>query len=241
MIRFEDFSVLTFDCYGTLIDWETGLLAALTPILEAHRVSVSTDTVLEHYAELESATEEGDYRSYRDVLRTVLTQLGSRLGFAPSSDERERFSASVRDWPPFPDSPAALQALHRRYRLAIISNVDDDLFAASEARLQVKFDWVITAQQARSYKPSLNNFRLAFERIGVPPGTIVHVAQSLFHDIGPANALGLASVWVNRRHGQPGAGATPRAHARPDLEVLDLAALARAAGVAYGEERRKGT
>jgi 2-haloacid dehalogenase len=232
MIRFEDFSVLTFDCYGTLIDWEPGLLAALTPILDAHRISVSADEVLERYAELESAAEEGEYRSYRDVLRTVLTQIGSRLGFAPSADERERFSASVRDWPPFPDSPAALQALHRRYRLAIISNVDDDLFAASEARLQVKFDWVITAQQARSYKPSLNNFRLAFERIGVPPGTILHVAQSLFHDIGPANELGLASVWVNRRHGKPGAGATPPAHARPDLEVPDLAALARAAGVA---------
>jgi 2-haloacid dehalogenase len=143
----------------------------------------------------------------------------------------QQFSTSVKDWPAFPDSPAALQALHRKFRLAIISNIDDDLFAFSAQRLQVRFDWIITAEQAKSYKPSLNNFRLAFERIGVPQTRILHVAQSLFHDIAPANALGLSSVWVNRRHDKAGSGATPVAQARPDVEVPDLRALAAKIGL----------
>jgi len=137
----------------------------------------------------------------------------------------------VKDWPAFPDSAAALQALHKKFRLAIVSNIDDDLFAHSAQRLQVRFDWIITAQQVKSYKPSLNNFRMAFERIGVPQNRILHVAQSLFHDIAPANALGLSSVWVNRRHKKEGSGATPEAQARPDLEVPDLRTLAEKIGL----------
>ena len=124
-----------------------------------------------------------------------------------------------------------MRALHSRYRLAIVSNVDDDLFAATALRLGVAFDWIVTAQQARSYKPASANFQLALERIGLPRERVLHVAQSLYHDIAPANALGLASVWVNRRHGRAGGGATPAATATPDLEVPDLQTLARAAGV----------
>jgi len=147
-------------------------------------------------------------------------------GFTPSEAELATFSQSVKDWPAFPDSARALGALKTKYQLAIISNIDDDLFAYSAQRLQVPFDWVITARQARSYKPSLNNFRVAFERMGVPQNRILHVAQSLFHDIAPAKALGLATVWVNRRHDKAGFGATPPAEARPDLEVPDLQTLA---------------
>jgi 2-haloacid dehalogenase len=121
---------------------------------------------------------------------------------------------------------AALQTLKQRFKLGIISNIDDDLFAASNRRLGVTFDWVITAQQVRSYKPSTRNFTAAFERIGVPQDRLVHVAQSLFHDHVPAKSLGLATVWVNRRRGHPGPGATPPASARPDLEVPDLQSLA---------------
>jgi 2-haloacid dehalogenase len=132
----------------------------------------------------------------------------------------------VQAWPAFPDSSPALQALQEKYKLAIISNIDDDLFTFSARKLQVQFDWVITAQQARSYKPSLQNFHLAFERIGLPRTKMLHVAQSLFHDIVPAKALGLSTVWVNRRHNKAGFGATPPAQARPDLEVPDLQTLA---------------
>lgn len=231
MLRWNDFEVVTFDCYGTLIDWETGILESLRPIFAAHQTELVPDKALELYGELESAAERGEYREYKTVLRLVLEGLGARLGFVPTADELKQFSTSVRDWPPFPDSAPALQALHRKYRLAIISNIDDDLFSFSAQRLQTNFDWIITAQQAKSYKPSLNNFRLAFERIGVPQKRILHVAQSLFHDIAPANVLGLSTVWVNRRHNKEGSGATPVAHAHPDLEVPDLQTLAAKIGL----------
>ncbi len=227
MLNLAQFEVLTFDCYGTLIDWESGIWSALSPILSAHGRTLAQEAALEIYGRFEAEVERGEYRAYRAVLGRVLEKIGDELGFTPTPAEGEAFSISVRDWPAFPDSPRALQALHKKYKLAIISNIDDDLFAYSEEKLQVKFDWVITARQARSYKPSLNNFRLAFERIGQPPERILHVAQSLYHDILPAKSLGLANVWVNRRHGKAGFGATPPAQAQPDLEVPDLQSLAK--------------
>ena len=226
MLNFDSFEVLTFDCYGTLIDWESGIWEALRPILTGHHIALTSDKALELYGELESEAERGEYQEYKAILRTVLAGFGSRLGFAPAPVELQRFSESVKDWPAFPDSARALQALKKKYKLAIISNIDDDLFAFSAQRLQVQFDWVITAQQAKSYKPSLNNFRVAFERIGLPRDKILHVAQSLFHDMVPAKALGLSTVWINRRHKQEGFGATPPAQAQPDLEVPDLQTLA---------------
>jgi 2-haloacid dehalogenase len=226
MLRWDDFEVLTFDCYGTLIDWETGLRTALRAVFSAHAVRADVETALEVFAELEAAAERGEYRPFKSVLQAVLSGLGARLGFSPTTEDLQRFSASVKDWPAFPDSAAALTALHRRYRLAIVSNIDDDLFAFSAARLGVTFDWVVTAEQVGSYKPSLRNFQAAFARIGVPQGRILHAAQSLFHDIAPANRLGLSTVWVNRRKGKEGFGATPPAEARPSLEVPDLRTLA---------------
>jgi 2-haloacid dehalogenase len=231
MLNFDDFEVLTFDCYGTLIDWESGIWEALYPILANHHIEIATDRALELYGELESQAERGEYHQYKAVLRTVLERIGSRLGFAPTQIELQHFAESVKDWPAFPDSARALQALKTKYKLAIISNIDDDLFAWSAPRLQTAFDWVITAQQAQSYKPSLANFRLAFERIGLPTNKILHVAQSLFHDIVPAKTLGLSTVWVNRRHNKAGFGATPSAQAQPDLEVQDLQTLAAKMGL----------
>jgi 2-haloacid dehalogenase len=223
--------VLTFDCYGTLIDWEAGIWQALHPILSSHRIDIAVDKALELYGELESEVERGEYCDYRTVLRRVLEGVGTRIGFVPTETELRHFSASVGDWPAFPDSAAALQALKRRYKLAIISNIDDDLFALSLRQLKAQFDWVVTAQQAKSYKPSLNNFRVAIERIGLPPQGILHVAQSLFHDIVPAKSLGLSTVWINRRHDKEGFGATPPATAKPDLEVPDLKTLANKLGL----------
>lgn len=230
-MRFETFTVLTFDCYGTLIDWESGLWDALRPIFVRHHVELTAEETLELFGTLEAEAEQGTYRDYKTILRGILGELGVRLGFTPTPQEQEHFAMSVQDWPAFSDVPRALQALQQRYKLAIISNIDDDLFAFSARRLQVQFDWVITAQQARSYKPALHNFHLAFTRLGVPRETILHVAQSLFHDIVPAQQLGLATVWVNRRHHKPGFGATPPAQAQPDLEVPDLQTLALQMGV----------
>jgi 2-haloacid dehalogenase len=182
--------------------------------------------VLELFGELESAAEAGPYQPYAHILATVMQGLGERLGFRPTDAELQALAGSVGDWPEFPDSPAALRALKGRFKLAIISNIDDELFAASNRRLGVEFDWIVTAQQARSYKPSSNNFRVALERIGLPKERLLHVAQSLFHDHVPAKALGWETVWVNRRRGKPGFGATPPATAQPDLEVPDLRTLA---------------
>src|SRR5262249_19400550 len=203
MIDFGAKRVLTFDCYGTLIDWETGILSTLQPILAAHGVKADPEELLALHAQLEPAAEQGPYAPYREVLMTVLRGLSARLGFAPSAAEQSRFGQSVGDWPPFADTSAALAMLKRRFRLAIISNVDDDLFARSNAKLGVAFDWIVTAQQVRSYKPSLNNFRQALARIGLPSGEILHVAQSLFHDHVPPKQLGLETVLANRRKGQP--------------------------------------
>ena len=136
------------------------------------------------------------------------------------------FSGSVGDWPAFPDSAAALAALKARFRLGVITNCDDDLFAHSNRRLGVEFDWVITAQQARGYKPNPANFVFAFERIDVPRERILHVAQSLFHDHVPAKALGMTTVWIDRRQGRDGFGATPPAEAVPDLVVPDMRSFA---------------
>lgn len=230
------YTTLTFDCYGTLIDWERGILDALRPVLTRHGYELSDDEVLELFGDLESAAERGVYRPYREILGVVLEGIGARLGFDVAAEERAVFGASVGDWPAFADSAAGLAALGRHYRLVILSNVDDDLFAGSARRLQADFFAVITAQQVGSYKPDRRNFHVALERLaglGVPEEQVLHVAQSLFHDIEPANAVGLPTVWVNRRHNRPGHGATPPAAATPDLEVPDLATLVRLADEAH--------
>jgi 2-haloacid dehalogenase len=152
--------------------------------------------------------------------------MAARLGFQPTPDEIRAFGESVRDWEPFPDSADALKKLKRTFKLVILSNVDDDLFAYSAKKLRVAFDDVITAQQCQSYKPSLNNFKIAKQRVGVPQNQWLHVAQSLFHDIAPAKQMGLDTVWVNRRHDKPGGGATPPTDATPDVTVNSLQELA---------------
>jgi 2-haloacid dehalogenase len=230
MLDFENYSVLTFDCYGTLIDWETGIWNALNPILRAHQIDLAPDRALELFGKLESEAQR-NYQPYRGILATVLDGFGQQLGFEPTQGEREAFSGSVKDWPAFPDSARALKALKTRYKLAIVSNIDDELFAHSAQRLEVDFDEVVTAQQVQSYKPAPAHFHAAFERLGLPQDKILHVAQSLFHDIAIANSLGLTTVWVNRRHKQGGSGATPPTEARPDLEVPDLESLARMMGL----------
>ena len=225
-IQLDQFDVLTFDCYGTLIDWEAGLLAALRGPLAAHGLAPGNDELLEAFARHEAAVEAGPYRRYREVLGEVLGAMLADLGAEASADERAEFGGSVAEWPAFADSPAALTRLQERFRLGVITNCDDELFAASERRLGATFDWVVTAQQARRYKPNPRGFELMFERVGLPPSRILHVAQSLYHDHVPAKRLGLSTVWVDRRGVRPGFGATPPAEATPDLAVPDMATLA---------------
>ncbi|MCD6473183.1 haloacid dehalogenase type II [Candidatus Aerophobetes bacterium] len=225
MIDFSKYEILSFDCYGTLIDWENGILTALRPALAAHNINLSDEQILNLYAEIESRVEKGKFIKYREVLRKVMEELGSKLGFMPSSSEQDYLVNSLNNWMPFPDSVEALQTLKKTFKLAIISNIDDDLFALSAKQLKVEFDYIITAEQAKSYKPSLHNFKFAIERIGVSPERILHIAQSIYHDIVPAKTLGLSTVWINRRKGRKGFGATPPARGHPDLELPDLKTL----------------
>ncbi|MBM3264258.1 MAG: haloacid dehalogenase type II [candidate division Zixibacteria bacterium] len=231
MRSMDTFEILTFDCYGTIVDWETGLWDTLRPILAAHGVEMDVEEALSHYGGFESEAEKGTYRSYRTVLADVLDRFGVTCGFTPSDEERARFAGSVGRWPPFPDSTEALMALKKKFKLAIVSNVDDDLFAGTAKQLGIVFDRVVTAQQIRAYKPSPVMFAKAFEAIGTPRDRILHVAQSLYHDVGPASALGVSTVWIDRRQGRGGTGATPPAEAKPDLTFPDLRSLALYAGV----------
>jgi 2-haloacid dehalogenase len=227
--EFRRFEALTFDCYGTLIDWETGLSTGLRALLGTRGEAHDQDGLLETYAGFEAEAERPPYRTYRAVLAFAGRAVAATYGAEPSEAEVATFSGSVADWPAFPDSPSALAALKTRFKLGVLTNCDDDLFAASNRRLGVDFDWVVTAQQARGYKPSIANFELLFERLGLPRERILHVAQSLYHDHVPAKALGLSSVWINRRHDRAAGGATLPADATPDLVFPDMASFAAAA------------
>lgn len=227
---FSGFDALTFDCYGTLIDWERGILDACSELLGTPPGD-HEDPVLEAFAKAESAAERGEFRSYREVLRAVGGTLTRDRGVSATQRQLDDFAASVVRWPAFPDSSEALMKLGERFKLAIVSNVDDDLFAGSGERLGVSFDEVVTAQQVRSYKPARAHFEEVLERLELPKERVLHCAQSLYHDIAPARELGLRCVWVNRRAGRPGGGATPPAEATPDFEVPDMATLARLATI----------
>jgi 2-haloalkanoic acid dehalogenase type II len=234
-MKLSDFEALSFDCYGTLIDWEAGLLAVLVPWARLLGPNLTGEQLLAGYAEAEAAVEaEHPTAAYPDVLARSMRLLGSTLGGSVTDEDQARLAGSVPDWPAFPDSRDALHSLGRRYRLIILSNVDRASFAGSALTLGAEFTSVITAQDVGSYKPSPRNFgALTAEaaRLGIGPGKLLHVAQSLFHDHVPAKAAGLPTVWINRRHAQPGWGATPRppAPVTPDWEFPSMAAFAAAA------------
>ena len=229
MLDFNRFEILTFDCYGTLINWEAGILSALHRILSAHGKSIDDATLLKLYGDFELRSEQGAFRPYREVLESVVRQFATEFRFTPSAEEVRSLPDSLSTWKPWPDTVAGLRQLKSRFRLAILSNVDDDLFAATRPQLGVDFDEVITAQQAQAYKPSLKLFELALSRIHAPAHRVLHVGQSLYHDVVPAQLLGLATVWVNRPSARPGVGAVKAAEATPDLTVSSLAELAAAA------------
>ncbi|HZW08864.1 MAG TPA: haloacid dehalogenase type II [Phycisphaerales bacterium] len=229
------YQVLTFDCYGTLIDWEAGMLDALRALLGRHGVpSPGDEELLALHAALEPAAQAGEYRPYRDVLADVTRSLAGSLGVRLAAGEEHTLADSIPRWPAFRDTPKALARLARAYDLAILSNIDRDLFERTRPKLidghDFDFAAVITAEDTRSYKPAIGHFWHAIQALGVPGARILHVAQSLYHDVVPAQSMGISTVWVNRRAGRPGGGATPRpaSDVEPDLEVPDLRSLAAA-------------
>lgn len=218
---------LTFDCYGTIIDWETGILSVLRELAAAAPSPLDDAGLLESYARHEAEVEAGPWRRYREVLDAVEERVAADLGVALDDDVRGALSASVVDWPPFPDSVAALRRLSGRFALVILSNVDDDLFEGTRARLDgVELADVVTAEKTRTYKPDPRHFRLAMERLGIGPSGSIHVAQSVYHDHVPAARLGIRSIRVNRRSVLTGRGITPPDPRRPPVEVRDLRAVA---------------
>ena len=190
-----DYDVLAFDCYGTLIDWGAGLIGYLQPLLLSHDAHVIDDFVLEFFAEAEPLAQ-ADGARYADVLRDVLRRLGNRLGFTPSAAELDGFVASVGEWPAFDDSVEALQRLSERFDLMVVSNIDNALFAKTTEALGVDFTHVVTAQDVGVYKPNPRMFQAA--RTAAGDARVLHVAQSLFHDIAPATAFGWDTVHIRR-------------------------------------------
>jgi 2-haloacid dehalogenase len=234
-MKISDFEALSFDCYGTLIDWESGLSAVLVPWARDRGLTLSGEQLLAEYAALEAAVEaERPEEIYPEVLAESMRRLGTKLRAEVTGEDAARLARSVPDWPAFPDSRDALLDLDERFRLIILSNVDRASFAASRTWLGATFASVITAEDVGSYKPSRANFDALITeaaRLGIGPGRLLHVAQSLFHDHVPAKKAGLPTVWINRRHDRPGWGATPQppAPVTPDWEFPSMAAFAAAA------------
>ena len=233
-MRLTDFEALSFDCYGTLIDWEAGIAAVRGPWARSHGLTVDDETLLAAYADHETREEADDPRAlYPDILARTMVALGRELGVEVTSGEAQRLATSVPDWPAFADSHDALISLGTRFALIVLSNVDRESFAGSTRRLAVTFDAVLTAQDIGSYKPSARNFAALLGeagRLGIGEGRLLHVAQSLFHDHVPAKNAGLPTVWINRRHDRPGWGATPAPplDVSSDWEFPSLAAFAAA-------------
>lgn len=239
MLDYPKYAALTFDCYGTLIDWESGLAAVLGPWAERSGISAREDELLSAFGEAESAAEaENPLLAYPDILRLTMHSISNRFGVAPNDEIERELARSVGKWPAFPDSAGALRRLKRHYRLAIVSNVDAASFAKSKRKLGVEFDIIITAENAGAYKPNLNHFEAVLARLSdmaVSPDRVLHVAQSLFHDHVPAKALGLSTVWINRRAGKQGTGATlrPNIAVTPDAEYPSMQLFADAVECAF--------
>lgn len=219
---------VSFDCYGTLIDWQTGLEAALAPLRPGCPSLPAGKALFREFARLERQAEEPPYCSYTEVLRQVVSGL---LGIGGPCELLDTLARSVADWPAFPDTPESLRRLKQEFgTLAVLSNIDDNLFAASHARLGVHLDTVVTAQQVRSYKPAEANFRALLSALKLDPAQVLHVAESRFHDIEPASRLGFRTAWVQRQAGASASGDATVEHTRPDVHVRSLRELCDAVG-----------
>jgi putative hydrolase of the HAD superfamily len=233
-MKLTDFKALTFDCYGTLVDWETGIIEALEPLTSRVSRTLSRDAILEAHARHESSQQtQTPAKLYHDLLPIVYRRLAEEWGAPTTWSECTAYGRSVKDWPAFADSGGALQYLKRHFKLIILSNVDNEGFSGSNEKLQVDFDAVYTAEDCGSYKPSLRNFEYMLDKLstlGIRKHEILHTAESMFHDHAPANRCGLASCWIYRRHGQEGFGATmsPAEMPKYDFRFNSMADLVKA-------------
>ena len=212
-MKLSDFKMLTFDTYGTLIDWESGIYNALGPLLDKLPLKLSRDEVLELFAEFELQQETDTPRQvYSSLLADVARSIANKWQIKITDVEAETFGRSVKHWPEFEDSAASLKYLRQHYLMATVTNCDRISYMGSNARLEIEWDGIYTAQDIGCYKPNLRNFEYLFERarcdLGVLPHEILHVAQSLTHDMVPATSVGMIKVWINRRHDTEGLGAT---------------------------------
>jgi 2-haloalkanoic acid dehalogenase type II len=221
-MRLRDFKALTFDCYGTLIDWENGMAKALEPLAGRAPRKLSRDEVLAAHGRHEAFQQaQTPAKPYRELLAVVHKRLGEEWGAPSSWEESVSYGRSVGDWQPFPDTVAALKYLKQHYRLVILSNVDNESFARTNQRLEVTFDAIVTAEDIGSYKPAAANFEYLLAKLagmGIAQGDVLHTAESLFHDHVPANRMGLKSCWIHRRHAEGGFGATLRPEAMPHID-----------------------
>jgi len=235
-MKLSDFKVLTFDTYGTLIDWETGIYNGLAPLVEkAGLEDRSRDDILETFAKHETDQEvQTPGMVYMQLLSVVYQRLAKEWDVKVTSEEANIFGASVPDWPEFADSPRALQYLKKHFKLVTLTNCDRLSYRGSNLRLRIEYDAIYTAQDIGSYKPSLNNFDYMLRRLqedfGLMKKDILHTAQSLFHDHAPANQVGLASAWIDRRHADKGWGATmpPPGAPKYDFRFDSMIAMAKA-------------
>lgn len=211
---------LTFDCYGTLIDWQAGITGALAPIFP----TVAPKDIIKAFSQLEREIESGPWISYRSVCADVVRRMATQYGQTLKPGQERILAASIKDWPAFPDTSEALRKLHTRYKLAVVSNIDRDVFVQGTLpRLGIHFDQVITTEDVRSYKPNPAHFHEAARRLKIPFSQILHVAESRFHDIEPANALGIRCVLVERQKSGPTASGPGKG--TPDLTVRTLTEL----------------
>jgi len=233
-MRLGGFSVLTFDCYGTLIDWETGICEAIRPWLERQGASATRERILAAFAGAEAPQQAATPGlRYPELLARVHLTMAAQLGVAPDAEAAAAFGRSIADWPAFPDSAEALAYLARHYQLVILSNVDRASFAHSNQKLGVAFDAVYTAEDIGAYKPDPRNFEHMLDQLaarGVARSQILHTAESLYHDHLPAKRFGLATCWIHRRAGRSGHGATraPEAEVSPDFRFATLGDMAAA-------------
>ena len=233
-MKLTDFKALTFDCYGTLIDWESGMVNGLTPLTQKLERTLSRDEILQAHARHESSQQaQTPGKHYRELLSIVYRRLAEQWGVPVCWSECVRYGQSVQHWPAFDDSVDALRYLKQHYKLVVLSNVDNQSFAASHEKLQVEFDAIYTAEDVGSYKPNDANFVYMLDKLadlGIEKRDVLHTAESLFHDHGPANRHGLRSCWIYRRHDQHGFGATMDPGEQPnyDFRFNSMADLAKA-------------
>jgi 2-haloacid dehalogenase len=218
--KLRGISCMSFDCYGTLVDWESGIKSALVDILDEKRLHADVDLLYKTREDLEFDLIQSEYRSYREILALSLREAFNQHRIPYSNTDGEKLAESVSHWPVFPDAKPTLERLAKKYRLCIISNVDNDIIGMTRDRIGVRFDAIVTAEDAQAYKPSIRPFQVALQRLGCKPVETLHVSSGFRYDVPPAHQLGFKTAWVNRKQERAPSGL------KPDLQFASLEALA---------------